>query len=412
MDEHLYKQVEKHVKGLFENNPQPNLTYHNLEHTKTVVDRVLEIAVHYQLSDKEMFAVFTAAWFHDTGHLFTDLAKHEEKSIALMKEFMEKESTDKDLINDIANCILATHFPPTPANRLQEIIADADTYHFGTKDFKRTNKLVKQEMILRNYNTIVHDWEENTLNMLEQHKFYTPYCQVLLDEGKKKNIQRLKSKQLKKTTNNSYNKLFNEEKDSQQEKTNQSLITKGIQTMLRLTSSNHFKLSEMADSKAHILISVNAIVISITITFLLRAAGTSDRALYPATVFLVFALATIIVAILATRPKVTEGVFKKENVLNKQINLLFFGNFYKSTLDEYQWAMSTIMKDHEYLYSLLVQDIHQLGVVLGRKYKLIRLAYNIFMVGLVLSVVTFLITAFFLSNNDQVVIVNGAGSPL
>ena len=37
----------------------------------------------------------------------------------------------------------------------------------------------------------------------------------------------------------------------------------GIQTMLRITSTNHIRLSEMADTKANILISVNAIIISV-----------------------------------------------------------------------------------------------------------------------------------------------------
>lgn len=414
MDERLYREVEKHVTALFNDNPHPNLVYHNLKHTQKVVERVSEIAVHYQLSDKDMFIVYTAAWFHDTGHLFTDLAKHEEKSVVLMKDFMESETDDSHMIDSIAECILATHFPTSPKNKLEEIICDADSYHFGTKEFKKTNKLVKRELILRNYNTIVYDWETNTLNMLEQHKYYTPYCQVLLDEGKAENIKRIKRKLLKLAVDNSYNKLFEEgKKEGGQEKEKRSLIAKGIQTMLRLTSANHLRLSEMADRKANILISVNAIIISITMTFLIKTSEISSSMRYPAAAFLVSSLITIIIAILATRPKISEGIFRRDEVMNKQTNLLFFGNFYKSSIDEYQWAMSTIMRDHEYLYSVLVKDIHQLGVVLGRKYKLIRLAYNVFMTGLVVSVLVFIIMMFIYSHRtNQVVIINGSGSPL
>lgn len=414
MDERLYREVEKHVTALFNDNPHPNLVYHNLKHTQKVVERVSEIAVHYQLSDRDMFVVYTAAWFHDTGHLFTDLAKHEEKSVALMKEFMEKETDDSNTIGAIAACILATHFPTSPKNKLEEIICDADSYHFGTKEFRKTNKLVKQELILRNYNTITYDWEANTLAMLEQHRYYTPYCQVLLEEGKAENIKRIKRKLVKLAVDNSYNKLFDEgKKEARQEKEKRSLITKGIQTMLRLTSANHLRLSEMADRKANILISVNAIIISITMTFLIKTSEISSSMRYPAAAFLVSSLVTIIIAILATRPKISEGKFRKEDVMNKQTNLLFFGNFYKSSIDEYQWAMSTIMRDHEYLYSVLVKDIHQLGVVLGKKYRLIRAAYTVFMAGLVISVLVFIIMMFIYSHRtNQVVIINGSGSPL
>ncbi len=50
-------------------------------------------------------------------------------------------------------------------------------------------------------------------------------------------------------------------------------MSKGIQTMLRLTSENHLKLSDMADHKANILISVNAIIISVILGVLLRKLG-------------------------------------------------------------------------------------------------------------------------------------------
>jgi hypothetical protein len=49
------------------------------------------------------------------------------------------------------------------------------------------------------------------------------------------------------------------------------------------------------------------------------------------------------------------------------------------------------MKDQDYLYGTLIKDIHQLGVVLGRKYRLLRVAYNVFMIGIITSVLAFAI---------------------
>ena len=159
--------------------------------------------------------------------------------------------------------------------------------------------------------------------------------------------------------------------------------------MLRLTSENHLELSNMADGKANILISVNSIIISVILSVLLRRLEVDTHLTIPTIIFLFFSVSTIVLAILATRPKISEGRFSKNDILSKRTNLLFFGNFYKSSMDEYQWAMGTMMKDKEYLYGSLIQDIHQLGVVLGRKYKLIRAAYNVFMIGIIISVVAF-----------------------
>ena len=68
---------------------------------------------------------------------------------------------------------------------------------------------------------------------------------------------------------------------------------------------------------------------------------------------------------------------------------MFFGNFHHSTLPEYEKAMKIMLKDPDYLYGTMIQDIFQLGVVLGRKYRLLRLGYNIFMYGVVASVFAF-----------------------
>jgi hypothetical protein len=217
---------------------------------------------------------------------------------------------------------------------------------------------------------------------------------VLLDEKKRKNLEWLKGKKQVGLSDNVHHSLFTPELDKRQNaRTKNGLMARGIQTMFRLTSENHFHLSELADRKANILISVNSIMISVILGFLVRRLSDSPHLMIPSIVFLMSSLTTIILAILATRPKITEGKFQREDILNKKTNLIFFGNFYRSTLEEYEWAMSTLMKDNDYLYSVLIKDIHQTGIVLGRKYRLVRLAYTTFMVGLTLSVITFFIAS-------------------
>jgi len=409
-DNNIYKRVAEYVTDLYEQYPQPNLVYHNIGHTQKVVAKTEEIAAHYQLSDSDMLIIYIAAWFHDTGHLFTEMSKHEEKSAELATVFMKQHDFDEATIKSVTECILVTSFPPEPKGLLQEIICDADTYNFGTDDFRKTNKRVKKELELRNYTAPLMEWTQNTLDMLEKHVYYTSYCKVLLEEGKQKNIARLKQKLLKTKGSNVQGALF-DKKDPKKSKEETSLINRGIQTTMRLASQNHLELSELADRKANLLISVNAIIISIILSVLIRKLDAEPIFTIPAILFLVFTLATIIIAILATRPVVTEGNFSREDVLNKKANLLFFGNFYKSTLEEYEWAMSTMITDRDYLYGILIKDIHQLGKVLARKYKLIRWAYNIFMVGLVIAAITFTIAAL-LSTSAEPTINKATGSPL
>ena len=106
----------------------------------------------------------------------------------------------------------------------------------------------------------------------------------------------------------------------------------------------------------------------------------------------------MIFSILSTRPKVTSGEFTQEDIVKKKVNLLFFGNFHKMSLEDFQDGMQEIMKDRDYLYKSLMKDLYFLGLVLEKKYRLLRIAYTIFMVGIVISVVAFVI-AFKLMQN-------------
>src|SRR6185369_9672762 len=174
MANNIYKLVQEHVTSLFETNKKQKLFYHTLEHTQETVKRAEEIAAHYKLNEKEMLAVFIAAWFHDTGRILTGPENHEEKSAELMKSFMEINCPEKELIQTIEGCILATKRSVTPSTLLQQILSDADTYHLGTKEFKRTNKQVRKEMSM-DREISKEDFDIKTLEFLERHKYYTSY---------------------------------------------------------------------------------------------------------------------------------------------------------------------------------------------------------------------------------------------
>jgi len=164
--------------------------------------------------------------------------------------------------------------------------------------------------------------------------------------------------------------------------------------MFRNIMRTHVEFSAMADSKANIIISVNTIMISIIFGFLLRFLNDNPNFIGPTIILTLTNFITLVSARLVTRPKVTAGVFKKEDVHNKKSNLLFFGNFYNMKLEDFSWGMKSLMEDQEYLYDSMIKDFYNLGQVLGVKYKHLRMCYTIFMSGLIISVVSFGIAFF------------------
>lgn len=182
----VLEKVSYYVADFFKKNNNPNLLYHNFKHTRIVVQRTIEIAAHYKLSEKEIFILATAAWFHDAGQLLGIGYNHEEISVSIMENCLKAQETEQEIINVVKKCILATKLPHQPKTFLQEIICDADTYNLGNKEFLETDALLKREYELRSIP--VDTWEESTLRFLLHHKYFTSYCQDLLNKGKEENI--------------------------------------------------------------------------------------------------------------------------------------------------------------------------------------------------------------------------------
>ncbi|WP_431214453.1 Pycsar system effector family protein [Puia sp. P3] len=170
---------------------------------------------------------------------------------------------------------------------------------------------------------------------------------------------------------------------------------RGIDTVFRITSNNNQRLSSQADSKAHILIQVNAIIISVLLSLLLRKIEDHTNLAIPATLLLFVNLVTIIFSILATRPHDSAWYVHQGRPRRKKVNLLFFGNFYRMSLEEYAGGMLVMMDDKDFLYGSLIRDVYYQGIALGKKYLWLRWSYNVFMYGLIASVLAFLIAALF-----------------
>jgi hypothetical protein len=168
-------------------------------------------------------------------------------------------------------------------------------------------------------------------------------------------------------------------------------LGKAIETLLKVTEGKDHRLSDMADNKAQLLITVNSIILSAIISLILGRLKDSHYLAMPSFILLLTSLMTLILAILATRPSLSRGRFTASDLERKKVNLLFFGSFYRMKLSEYGIGMSQLLGSQEFLYRSLIKDEYVQAIVLGRKYRLLRAAYNVFLFGLILVVITFFI---------------------
>lgn len=375
--------VEKHVSNLLRNDLPDHYVYHNLGHTQHVVNFTKELIKGENISQLDAENLLIAAWFHDTGYI-TNAENHEEQSITIATEFLKLEGLDSERIKIISDIILATKIDSQPNNLLEEVIRDADCAHIGNQNFTNTNALLRYELEQSCSKTFTAaEWAENNISFLtKRHQFYTNYALknwLPIKENNLVSLLKISKKQVK------------DSKKSKEKNDTKRTAERGIETMFRVTLRNHMTLSNIADTKANILLSVNAIIISMVLSILIPKLDnpSNNYLVYPTVIFTVFTVVSIILSILATRPNVTSGKFTKEDVKNKKVNLLFFGNFHKMSLKDFEWAMGEMMEDRDYLYASMKKDLYFLGLVLNRKYKILRLTYAIFMIGIVISVIAF-----------------------
>jgi predicted metal-dependent HD superfamily phosphohydrolase len=387
----LIEQAEDFVCKLLKDKLSVSYTYHNLNHTLEVVSAVKELLEGEKIGPIESEMVLLAAWFHDTGYI-NGCDNHENSSIIIVSDFLREKNKSEKYIDAIGKLIKTTIYGYVPQNTLEKIIKDADYYHFTKKDY-----FVRCELLRKEWETVKQkkytdlEWTTENLKMLTQcHEYYTDYAIANWKPLKDQTIKLIQEKINIDT--NKMNELPQRLSDKKK-KTKKDKPDRGIDTLFRITLSNHTRLSGIADSKANILLSVNAIIISIALSSVIPKLDSPNNAhlVMPTFIMLMFSVVSIIFAILSTRPKVTSGIFTRKDIEDQKVNLLFFGNFYKMPLEEYEWAVNEMMKDNAYLYNSMIKDLYYLGIVLEKKYRLLRITYNIFMIGIIISVLAFII---------------------
>lgn len=385
----LIEQSEDFVSNLLKDKLSNLYSYHNFNHTFTVVTAVKELCKKEDVEDDDKEALLVAAWFHDTGYV-DGYEDHENKSVKIASDFLKEKGKSEKFINFVSSLILATAKEYEPKTHLEKIIKDADYAHLMGTEYVTTCELLRLE--LKNTGIVSFtnaEWTKENLNfLLNKHRFYTDYALRKWQPLKEKNLLLIQKK-----INKQQLKAAAAIEEDNKKKDKAEKPERGIDTLFRVTLGNHTRLSGIADSKANILLSVNAIIISIALSTIIPKLDSPKNAhlVVPTFVMLMSSVITIIFAILSTRPKVTSGFFTRDDVEAKKVNLMFFGNFYKMPLEDYDWAMNEMMKDRDYLYSTMIKDLYYLGLVLQRKYNLLRIAYNFFMFGIIITVISFVI---------------------
>ena len=168
------------------------------------------------------------------------------------------------------------------------------------------------------------------------------------------------------------------------------------ETLFQVAYQNQVNLIMIADNKANMIISINTLIIS-SIIGVTGYGAVSDKIQYgkwsviiPVILIVLTCLVSAILAVLAARPKVVSGN-NFNNLSVAKSSLLFFGRIARHSQDDYVDKIENLLQSETEIYRNLALDIYNQGLILERKYHLLSYAYNVFMAGFILSVMTFLL---------------------
>lgn len=381
----ILDKAKNYVENLFKDKLSSVYFYHNFIHTTYAVQKADEIIKHTNLPEVDREKVLLALWFHDVGFTDCNAEGHEQRSSVIMKDFLKKDNFSDEYIDEVSRLILSTEKHHQPEGLLEMIMKDADFSHFASPFYNDSAEALRKEWELTGGMCFSNDeWNEMNVDFLKnKHRYFTDYAKENWEPLKLKNVKKLEKKIDKE------DKPKKENSDSKKDKDQKS--DRSVDTLFRVTLNNHTRLSDIADSKANILLSVNAIIISVCLSVLVPKldAPKNTHLIIPTFFLLISSVLTIIFAILSTKPNVTKTTFTDQDIKDRKVNLLFFGNFHQMEFNHYLNSMHDLIKDRDYIYDSMVKDLYYLGKVLDRKYKLLSITYKIFMAGIVISVLSF-----------------------
>jgi hypothetical protein len=367
------------------------LVYHHYAFGSQVQELLQSIGNASRLDTEVVETAQLAAWFYLYG-LSEQYDAPETGGIALAKETLSGIGFPSERIDQVTACILPLSGTVPAKTAGSQLLRDAfSVQHFAVKIQQgHAGWRLERELCLREKLTD-DQWLQWLLRQMLEVKFFFPYTRIQYETTLTQNIIKIKERLEEKQQY-----LFSANGNAEMRYYDLPGRNPGriVQTYYRTNFNNHIHLNAIADNKAHIMISVNAILISVVISIATyrNITQTHPMVLLPVIIFLVTGMASLIFSVLAARPRVTMLNSGVQDFARIKKNLMYFGNFVALNVDQYEQAMEELFRQPHELYANMTRDLYYLGKVLDKKYRFLYYSYNIFLIGFIATVLAFLAT--------------------
>jgi hypothetical protein len=388
---HIVRGAREHVFTLFRGAADGvGLEYHHFARTREIVDACKEIAKGSDLDGEAREAALLGAWFYDACYA-TGSDDH-AKSLELCVRFLEEQQARHPSREQIAACLggLDGADPVTPADGApvddvtpSDILHDARLAVLAARDYVERAELLRFELHHRSGRTFSDvEWTQHCIAFFGAHPYRTRFAQLAYGSGRAANLARLQ-KQLRK-----------QQRDAEQERADdESSATKRVarnaEHLYYQFTRNQIGVMSLADRRTSTMIHVNAIMISVVLALLSRRIETDRDLLLPAVFLLSVNLMVVLLSISSMRAAKVK--MSAEEALARDANVLSFFNEKPVSLSDYSKQMCELVADAPLFQQKVVEHIYFTRNLLAQRGKALRLTYSVFIYGITLAVVGFVV---------------------
>jgi len=196
-----FARAHAYVMQRLEDDLPPALFYHAIHHTRDQVLPDTEALAEAQgVSAEEMLLLGTGSLYHDTGFI-EHYWDNEPVGVRIAEETLPTFGYTAGHIAVVRGLILATQFPQSPKNPLEQILCDADLYNLGGEEsfWIAGERLIRERVA--HCNVIppefhppysIQEWWGRQCRFLEIHMYFTAAARLSREKEKQRNLETLR----------------------------------------------------------------------------------------------------------------------------------------------------------------------------------------------------------------------------
>ena len=285
------------IKEYYQKEFSSDFSFHNYARAVNIVRNCNTIGAQMNLDKEELKVLQLASWFQETGYV-KDYYNYQTESVKIADKYFRGNGVDEDIIAIIRETILSTRYPQQPVTLMARVLCDAVMYHFAEKNLPQNIENLsreQREVLKKTYSD--NDGLVEIINTMNDHFYFTSAAREMFEKKKQKQKKLLQKKlnalQVSPAEHSNNEKQLQTNEKNVDPVSEDMKLERGVETFFRITERKHMELSNLAHDKAGLLISINAIVISIVLSVLITKLEESKFLLFPTLLFVITCTSTI-----------------------------------------------------------------------------------------------------------------------